>query len=69
MKAKLIFDMDNPEDCIAHLRAVHADQMWIALSEIAFWSKHDIPPTGAEMLHKIREVIYDRIPNLEELGQ
>ena len=69
MKATLKFDLTDAEDRDAHLRAVHADAMWITLSRIAWWSKHDVPENGAEMLQRVKDTIYHELPNLNELGQ
>jgi hypothetical protein len=67
--ASLTFDLNSPDDREAHLRAVHADAMWLALSRVVWWSKHQVPETGEEMLRMIRETVYEEVPNLNDLGQ
>jgi hypothetical protein len=68
MKGKIEFDLSDIDDALAFKRAVYADDMWIALSNIMHWSKHDIKASGHEMLSEIREQILNRLPNIEELG-
>jgi len=43
--------------------------MWLALSRVVWWSKHQVPETGEEMLRMIRETVYEEVPNLNDLGQ
>ena len=69
MKATLEFNLNDPDDREAHLRAIHADAMWAALVKIAWWSKHQVPESGEDMLRMIRETIHDDVPNLNALGQ
>jgi len=61
MKAKLIFNLEEPEEIAAHRRAVSATDAYIALSEIANEifrpaRKHGYPET---ILNKLIEVCPD----------
>jgi len=48
MKATLTFDLDQPEDAIAHLRCVRAADMAIALHEITNTLRRNIFPNDTD---------------------
>ena len=76
MKATLTFDLDQPEDAIAHLRCVRATDMAIALHEIVHTLRRNMirsyeteatPPSIEDIFDGIHSVLSDLDLNIDSL--
>jgi len=76
MKATLTFDLNEPEDAIAHLRCVRATDMAIALHEIVHTLRRNMirsyeieatPPSIEDIFDGINSVLTDLDLNIDTL--
>jgi len=69
MEAILKFNLDDPDDKIAHYRCVKALDMAMVLFEIQMnlWKNCKKAPAVQEVFNKINELIEDHNINLDEL--
>jgi len=55
MKATLEFDLDNPDDKLAHIRAVNADNVFTTLWDFDQWMRGEIKHNNKEHLQEARD--------------
>ena len=67
MKASLIFDLDDSEDRMAHLRCVKSDSMAFILQEVIYNLRKKCENDGGDVFEAIGDLMYDNGINIDEL--
>jgi len=67
MKATLTFDLNNPEDEMAHLRCVKSESMAFVLWEVVYNLRKRCENDGKDVFDAIYELMEDNGINIDEL--
>lgn len=66
MKAKLTFDLNDPDDKMSHLRCIKSTDMALALFEIVYNLKRDTED-GEDIFDRISDILAQNNVEIDEL--